>query len=59
MATTSKGVVVEPGMVLLTLVPKSESLLAEVQVKNKDVGSVHTGQLVRVKVAAYRAAQIK
>ena len=52
-ATTSKGAVVRPGMVLLTLVPKGETLLAEVQVKNEDVGFVQVGQLVRVKVAAY------
>ena len=52
-ATTSKGAVVQPGMVLLTLVPKGESLLAEVHVKNENVGFVHTGQLVRVKVAAF------
>lgn len=52
-ATTSKGAVVQPGMVLLTLVPKGESLLAEVQVKNEDVGFVQIGQLVRIKVAAY------
>ncbi|GAB3471556.1 HlyD family type I secretion periplasmic adaptor subunit [Polaromonas eurypsychrophila] len=52
-ATTSKGAVVQPGMVLLTLVPKGEQLLAEVQVKNEDVGFVQTGQQVRVKVAAY------
>lgn len=52
-ATTSKGAVVQPGMVLLTLVPKGESLLAEVQVKNEDVGFVQAGQQVRVKVAAY------
>lgn len=52
-ATTSKGAVVQPGMVLLTLVPRGEQLLAEVQVKNEDVGFVQTGQNVRVKVAAY------
>lgn len=52
-ATTSKGAVVQPGMVLLTLVPKGEQLLAEVQVKNEDVGFVQSGQHVRVKVAAY------
>lgn len=52
-ATTSKGAVVQPGMVLLTLVPKGENLLAEVQVKNEDVGFVQTGQHVRLKVAAY------
>ena len=52
-ATTSKGAVVQPGMVLLTLVPKGEQLLAEVQVKNEDMGFVRAGQQVRVKVAAY------
>jgi hemolysin D len=52
-ATTSRGAVVQPGMVLLTLVPKGEQLLAEVQVKNEDVGFVQAGQAVRVKVAAY------
>ena len=52
-ATTSKGAVVQPGMVLLTLVPKGEQLLAEVQVKNEDVGFVQAGQQVRIKVAAY------
>ena len=56
-ATTSKGAVVQPGMVLLTLVPKGESLLAHrknrVQVKTEDIGFVQTGQLVRIKIAAY------
>jgi hemolysin D len=52
-ATTSKGAVVQPGMVLLNLVPVGEQLLAEVQVKNEDVGFVQKGQLVRIKVAAY------
>jgi HlyD family secretion protein len=40
-------------MVLLTLVPKGERLLAEVQVRNEDVGFVQPGQAVRLKVAAY------
>lgn len=52
-ATTTKGAVVQPGMVLLTLVPKGEELLAEVQIRNEDVGFVHVGQTVRLKVAAY------
>ena len=52
-ATTTLGAVVQPGMVLLTLVPKGERLLAEVQVRNEDVGFVQPGQLVRLKVAAY------
>ena len=52
-ATTTRGAVVQPGMVLLTLVPKGEHLLAEVQVRNEDVGFVQPGQAVRLKVAAY------
>ena len=56
-ATTSKGALVQPGMVLLTLVPNGEGLLAHrknrVQVKNEHLGFVQTGQLVRIKVAAY------
>lgn len=52
-ATTSRGAVVQPGMVLLTLVPKGESLVAEVQVRNEDVGFVQVGQGVKLKVAAY------
>jgi hemolysin D len=52
-ATTTRGTVVQPGMVLLTLVPKGENLVAEVQVKNEDVGFVQVGQNVKLKVAAY------
>jgi len=52
-ATTTLGAVVQPGMVLLTLVPKGERLLAEVQVRNEDVGFVQPGQAVKLKIAAY------
>jgi len=52
-ATTTKGAVVQPGMVLLTLVPRGEQLLAEVQVRNEDIGFVRPGQAVKLKVAAY------
>ncbi|MEO5671718.1 MAG: HlyD family type I secretion periplasmic adaptor subunit [Ramlibacter sp.] len=53
LATTSRGAVVQPGMVLLTLVPKGETLIAEVQVRNEDIGFVQPGQAVRLKLAAY------
>jgi HlyD family secretion protein len=52
-ATTTLGAVVQPGMVLLTLVPKDEQLVAEVHIRNDDVGFVQTGQAVKLKVAAY------
>lgn len=53
LATNTQGAVVQPGMVLLTLVPKGEPLVAEVQVRNEDVGFLVPGQAVKLKVGAY------
>jgi HlyD family secretion protein len=39
--------------VLFTIVPQNEPLRAEVWVSNDDVGFVHEGQTVKVKVAAF------
>ena len=48
------GAVVQPGTVLLSLVPQDEPLMAEVSIENKDIGFVAPNQRVRVKVAAYQ-----
>jgi hemolysin D len=53
LATTTLGAVVQPGTVLLSLVPLNEPLLAEVHIENQDIGFVRAGQRVRLKVAAY------
>jgi hemolysin D len=53
LATTTLGAVIQPGAVLLTLVPQDEQLMAEVFVQNQDIGFVKEGQSVRVKLAAY------
>jgi hemolysin D len=53
LATTTLGAVVQPGTVLLTLVPTQEPLRAEVMIQNKDIGFVQAGQHVRLKVAPY------
>jgi len=53
LATHTTGTVVQPGTVLLTLVPKGELLKAEVRVSNEDIGFVRTGQPVKVKLAAF------
>ena len=53
LATTTLGAVVQPGTVLLSLVPQGEPLMAEVSVENQDIGFVHEGQSVRVELAAY------
>ncbi|CAG9166440.1 HlyD family type I secretion periplasmic adaptor subunit [Cupriavidus pampae] len=52
-ATTTLGAVVQPGTVLMTLVPKDELLYADVSVKNEDVGFVRVGDEAKVKVATY------
>ena len=53
LATTTVGAVVQPGTVLLSLVPANEPLRAEVAVQNTDIGFVRAGQRVRLKLAAY------
>jgi len=53
LATTTVGAVVQPGTVVLTLVPKDEQLYADVSIKNEDVGFVQVGQRTQVKLAAY------
>ncbi len=52
-ATHTAGTVVQPGTVLLTLVPKDDLLRAEVWVSNQDIGFVRQGQPVKVKLAAF------
>lgn len=53
LATHTIGTVVQPGTVLLTLVPKEDVLRAEIWVSNEDIGFVHQGQPVKLKFAAF------
>ncbi|MES2742037.1 MAG: HlyD family type I secretion periplasmic adaptor subunit [Pseudomonadota bacterium] len=53
MATTTVGAVVQPGSVVLTLVPRGEQVFADVSVKNEDVGFVKVGQPAQIKLSAY------
>lgn len=57
LATHTVGAVVSPGSVLLSIVPEDEPLVAEVLVRNDDVGFVVRGQKVKVKLAAYPFAK--
>jgi len=54
LATHTVGTVVQPGTVLLTLVPQQDVLRAEVWVSNDDIGFVRVGQPVKLKLAAYQ-----
>lgn len=53
LATHTVGTVVQPGTILLTVVPKDEILRAEVWVGNDDVGFIHVGQPVKIKLNAF------
>jgi HlyD family secretion protein len=52
-ATHTAGTVVQPGTVLMTLVPNDEVLQAEVWVTNQDIGFVREGQAVKLKFATF------
>jgi HlyD family secretion protein len=53
LATTTVGAVVQPGTVILNLVPAGEPLQAEVMIDNQDIGFIREGQTVRLKLAAF------
>jgi len=53
LATHTEGTVVQPGTVVLTLIPDEELLKAEVFVSNQDRGFVRVGQKVRLKLRAF------
>jgi hemolysin D len=53
LATTTLGAVVQPGAVVLTLVPKGEQLYADVSIKNEDVGFTREGQTAQIKLVTY------
>jgi hemolysin D len=53
LSTTTEGAVVQPGSVILTLLPLGEPLFADVAIKNEDIGFIQVGQSAQVKLAAY------
>jgi membrane fusion protein, hemolysin D len=53
LSTHTVGTVVQPGTVLMTVVPVDDAMVAEVWVSNLDAGSVGAGQPVKVKLTAY------
>lgn len=53
LATHTAGTVVQPGTILLTLIPKDEPMQAEVSVANMDAGFVTSGQKAKIKLVTY------
>jgi HlyD family secretion protein len=54
LATHTAGTVAAPGTILMTLVPRDETLVAEVWIGNDDVGFVRGGQDVKLKLAPFQ-----
>ena len=53
LAVHTLGGVVQPAQALMIVVPGSGELLVEAMVQNKDIGFVHAGQPVEVKLEAF------
>lgn len=53
MAVFTPGGVVTPAQALMVIVPASHEISAEVMVANKDIGFVHAGQAVRLKLETF------
>lgn len=54
LATHTVGTVTQPGTILMTLVPISDELRAEVWLPNQDVGFVRPGHEVKLKLTAFQ-----
>jgi adhesin transport system membrane fusion protein len=50
------GAVVQPGMVLIEIVPLDDTLLVEAQIRPQDIGFIRPGQNATVKITAYDSA---
>ena len=53
LAVTTIGGVVEPGQILMEVVPVDDEMLVESRIQPKDIGHVQPGQDVDVKVSSY------
>lgn len=52
-ATHTSGAVINPGTVLVTIVPCDEPLMAEVQIRNADAGFISPNTPAKVKISSY------
>lgn len=54
LATHTTGTVTQPGTILMTLVPTSDKLRAEVWLSNHDIGFVRAGHEAKLKLTAFQ-----
>jgi hemolysin D len=53
LALSTIGGVVQPAQALMVIVPDNAQVVVEAQILNKDIGFIHEGQAVRVKLEAF------
>jgi hemolysin D len=53
LVVTTVGGVVQPAQALMIIVPDNVQVVVEANILNKDIGFIHEGQAVRVKLEAY------
>ena len=57
LSINSINAVVEPGKVILRIVPTNDELIVEARILPSDVGNVHIGQTANVKIDSYNASR--
>ena len=57
LAINSINAVVEPGKVIMRIVPVEDELIVEARILPKDIGHVHVGQNAEIKVDSYNAGR--
>ncbi len=55
--TKTVGAVIKPGENIMEIVPVQENMVAEVQIKPRDIGHIRIGQEAKVKVTTYDVAR--
>ncbi len=54
---SGQNVVVEPGQVILQIVPVNDELIVESRISPEDIGHIHLGQEAKVKIDSYNFAK--
>lgn len=57
LSINSRNAVVDPGGVIMQIVPTDDELVVEARISPNDIGHIHQGQLADVKVDSYDAAR--
>lgn len=57
LAASGPGGVIEPGQVIMKIVPTGSELIVEAKIRPQDIGHVHLGQSARIKVTSFDSSR--